>query len=487
VSTRRLLLIAAIVLGIVLAGIGYLNVQQIAHVSTAFSVVSEHSSPAANTLAEMRSASNKLVLDTRNLMLSRILEGESASAEQDKEIEEINEVKENIETQIASYNSLLEGDEEAAFASDLEQRTEALFALSDKAAALDVADQTEVREINEQLETSLESLDEALGKAIDTEQAQITEEDTLADTSTSNATILAIVSAAAAVVLISVLFFVVIRQLARQEQQEQQERELMRQTNAALQVARDEALAASQMKSDFLASMSHELRTPLNAILNFNEMVATGVVGEINEEQKELLTISLDSAQHLLELINDVLDMSKIQAGMLTLFREENINLKEEIQSVALTSVALMNGKSIMFNTDVDPDLPPISGDKRRIRQILLNLLSNAIKFTPSLGSVTLKAAEHDGEVIFTVSDTGPGVAEEDQDLIFEPFIQTVKGIKHGGGTGLGLPISKWLTEAHGGRIWIESEPGKGAVFQVALPVAPVSVASVSGGNGSHA
>lgn len=225
-----------------------------------------------------------------------------------------------------------------------------------------------------------------------------------------------------------------------------------------------------QMKSQFLASMSHELRTPLNAILNFTEFVSLGMLGEVNDKQKDALGKSLDSAKHLLALINDVLDMSKIEAGMMKLFIEENIDITPELHALIATGQTLLKDKDVVMIADIDTDLPRIVGDKRRIRQILLNLLSNACKFTEK-GSVTLRVKKRQDELLFAIIDTGPGIPLADQTIIFEPFRQTEHGIKHAGGTGLGLPITQKLVEAHGGKLWLESDVGRGASFYLTLPI----------------
>lgn len=226
------------------------------------------------------------------------------------------------------------------------------------------------------------------------------------------------------------------------------------------------------VKSQFLASMSHELRTPLNAVLNFTELTAKGYLGPVNERQEDALEKAVDSGRHLLSLINDILDISKIEAGQLKLLIDKEINLNQELDTVVASAESLLAEKAdrINFIKDIDPELPCVVGDKRRIRQILLNLLSNAVKFTDE-GSITLSAKHRDEEILFVVSDTGPGIGQEDRDLIFEPFKQTEKGIVHAGGTGLGLPITQRLVEAHGGRLWVESEVGEGSMFFVAVPV----------------
>jgi signal transduction histidine kinase len=239
---------------------------------------------------------------------------------------------------------------------------------------------------------------------------------------------------------------------------------------AELQIARERAEKSDQIKSAFLASMSHELRTPLNAVINFTRFVVDGDTGPVNAEQTELLTEVVTSAQHLLNLINDVLDMSKIEAGSLNLFIEDNIDLTAVVNSVINTGRGLLRDKPIVLHTDVPAGLPMLRGDRQRILQILLNIMSNACKFTER-GSIHLKVRAEGGEVQLSVTDTGPGIAPDDQTLVFEAFKQTRTGIRQGGGTGLGMPIARSLVEAHGGRIWLTSEPGKGTTFYFTLPV----------------
>ncbi len=223
------------------------------------------------------------------------------------------------------------------------------------------------------------------------------------------------------------------------------------------------------MKSQFLASMSHELRTPMNAIINLVDMVASEMVGPVNEEQKTFLNQSLQSSRHLLHLINDVLDISKIQAGELKLYLESDVNIYEEINTVTKIIMSLIN-TPVQFNEDIDGGIPLITADRRRIRQVLLNLLSNAAKFTDR-GSISLILKKRVDHLLFAVADTGPGIPPSAQAIIFEPFIQTEDGRKKVEGTGLGLPISKNLIEAHGGKLWVESMPGEGSVFYFSLPI----------------
>ncbi len=231
----------------------------------------------------------------------------------------------------------------------------------------------------------------------------------------------------------------------------------------------EELRTLDTMKSQFLASMSHELRTPLNAILNFTEFLHMGMLGPVTDKQKDALAKALSSGRHLLSLINDILDITKIEAGMMRLFIEDDVDLKQELSTVVASANSLVRNKDIAFTQEIEDDLPTIVGDKRRIRQVLLNLLSNAIKFTEQ-GGVKLRVFRHDDRVRFIVEDSGPGIAAEDMPIVFEPFQQTETGIRHAGGTGLGLPITKRLVEAHGGKLWVESEIGAGTTFYVDLP-----------------
>ncbi len=236
------------------------------------------------------------------------------------------------------------------------------------------------------------------------------------------------------------------------------------------QAARHRAEQSDKVKSSFLASMSHELRTPLNAIINFTRYVAKGSQGPVTSEQKETLDEVIDSAKHLLNLINDVLDMSKIEAGSLKLFLEPSVELSALLQTALSSGRALVQDKDVIIESDISADLPTISADRQRLLQILLNIMSNACKFTQH-GSVSVSARPHGDEVIFSIADTGPGIAPEDQEAVFTPFKQTDTGLRQGGGTGLGMPITQSLVQAHGGRIWIESTVGKGSTFFVAIPI----------------
>jgi GAF domain-containing protein len=227
---------------------------------------------------------------------------------------------------------------------------------------------------------------------------------------------------------------------------------------------------ASQHKSQFLANMSHELRTPLNAILGYTELMADGAYGEPSEKMLGILKRLEANGKHLLGLINDVLDLSKIEAGQLVLELSDYC-IQDIAQTVRSTLEPLAADKKLGFKVEVAPLLPPGHGDGRRLTQVLINLVGNAIKFTDT-GEVAIKAEANNGSFHVSVRDTGPGISSADQARLFQEFQQADNAItKKKGGTGLGLAISKRIIEMHGGRIWVESQPGQGSTFAFTLPV----------------
>ncbi len=250
---------------------------------------------------------------------------------------------------------------------------------------------------------------------------------------------------------------------------------------AETQTAREAAERSDQVKSAFLASMSHELRTPLNSVINFTKFVVKGMMGPVTDEQVSTLGEVIDSAKHLLNLINDVLDMSKIESGSLRLFVEDNVSIQAVLDQVVSTGKSLIEERPVQIATDISQNLPPVRGDRQRLLQILLNIMSNACKFTEQ-GQITVRAAQNNGSISISIQDSGPGIAPEDQSLVFEAFKQTNTGLRQGGGTGLGMPISKSLTEAHGGKLWLESTAGQGATFFVELPIQSAQLTPVQTG-----
>jgi GAF domain-containing protein len=227
---------------------------------------------------------------------------------------------------------------------------------------------------------------------------------------------------------------------------------------------------ASQHKSEFLANMSHELRTPLNAIIGFSEVLSDRMFGELNEKQEEYLKDIYASGTHLLSLINDILDLSKIEAGRMEL-ELTDFHLPTALDT-ALTLVRERAGRrSIILQMSVDERLGEVRADERKIRQVVLNLLSNAIKFTPEGGRIEVAAVPKDGLVEISVSDTGVGIAPEDQEKVFEEFRQVGTADKKAEGTGLGLTLCRKFIELHGGKIWVKSQVGEGSTFTFTIPV----------------
>jgi two-component system, NtrC family, sensor kinase len=227
---------------------------------------------------------------------------------------------------------------------------------------------------------------------------------------------------------------------------------------------------ASRHKSEFLANMSHELRTPLNAIIGFSEVLVDRMFGELNEKQDEYLKDIFASGQHLLSLINDILDLSKIEAGRMEL-EVADFDLRSAIDNALILVRERASRRGITLGHSVDERLGPIRGDERKVKQVLLNLLSNALKFTPEGGRIDVSAAEHDGVAEIAVTDTGVGIAPEDQEAVFEEFRQVGSADKKVEGTGLGLALSRKFIELHGGRIWVKSQAGQGSTFTFTLPV----------------
>jgi signal transduction histidine kinase len=227
---------------------------------------------------------------------------------------------------------------------------------------------------------------------------------------------------------------------------------------------------ASKHKSQFLANMSHELRTPMNAILGYTELILDNIYGEAPEKVRAVLERVQSNGRHLLGLINDVLDLSKIEAGQLTLSLND-YSLEDVVQSVFSAVESLATAKKLALKVEAPAVLPPGHGDEHRITQVLLNLVGNAIKFTET-GEVAINASAQNGAFTVAVRDTGPGIAKADQTKIFEEFQQADNSsTRNKGGTGLGLAISKRIVEMHGGRIWVESMEGQGSTFSFTLPV----------------
>ena len=255
----------------------------------------------------------------------------------------------------------------------------------------------------------------------------------------------------------------------------------LRELNRELAAANEKLKEADRLKNEFVATISHELRTPLNSIIGFTKLILNEIDGPLNELQRTDLTAIYTSSQHLLSLVNNVLDFSKIAAGRMELHKEM-LDFREIVVGVMSTTLALVGDKDIELIEEVEEGLPTVYADRVRIRQVILNLMSNAVKFTEE-GSITLRAkriteeVRLDGQrrimpfILCSVTDTGIGVAHKDIPIVFEEFRQLdASTSRQAEGTGLGLPISKRLVEMHGGRLWVESKVGVGSTFSFTLP-----------------
>jgi two-component system, NtrC family, sensor kinase len=240
-----------------------------------------------------------------------------------------------------------------------------------------------------------------------------------------------------------------------------------------IETKRRELEVANRHKDEFLASMSHELRTPLNAIIGFSEVMLERLFGEVNDKQEEYLNDILSSGRHLLSLINDILDLAKIEAGRMEL-EPADFHLPQAIDNALVLVRERAMRRGITLEQSIDPRLGEIKGDERKIKQVMLNLLSNAVKFTPEGGRIDVRAMLTDGVAQVSVADTGVGIAPEDHEAVFEEFRQvgTDYARKHEG-TGLGLALARKFVELHGGTIRVESELGRGATFTFTIPVTP--------------
>lgn len=262
----------------------------------------------------------------------------------------------------------------------------------------------------------------------------------------------------------------IIRDVTERRLNEERLRQVQEAYTRELELRTREMERANRLKSEFLASMSHELRTPLHTIIGFSELLAEQLHGPLNEKQLRFVNHIYRDSLHLLDLINDILDLSKIEAGRLEL-RPEVFDFTEVVKESLSTVQAQAVAKSISIETSVNVP-QAIEADRVRLRQILVNLLSNAVKFTPNGGRVRIEAALDGAFVITSVTDTGVGIPKEEHKAVFDKFHQvghTTKGVREG--TGLGLSITRSLVEQHGGSIWLESEPGRGSRFTFTLPL----------------
>jgi signal transduction histidine kinase len=259
-------------------------------------------------------------------------------------------------------------------------------------------------------------------------------------------------------------------------------RELVR-INRRLREANSEIREADRLKSEFVATISHELRTPLNTIIGFAKFMIKGGAGPLTDLQRTDLSAIYSSGQHLLNLVNDILDLSKIEAGKISL-EKQLLDFHALSAGIMSSAIALIGDRPIELREEIEPDLPPVWADRQRVRQVILNLISNAAKFTDH-GQITLKARlvrdEDSPHVLCAVEDSGIGIRQEDISTVFEAFRQVdSSSARRAQGTGLGLPISRRLVELQGGHMWVESEYGVGSTFYFTLPARPDGKAAVA-------
>ncbi len=256
------------------------------------------------------------------------------------------------------------------------------------------------------------------------------------------------------------------------------------QTRHELAAARQELHEADTLKTEFIATVSHELRTPLNSIIGFAKLLLKQKIGPLNPVQQTDVSLIYDSAQHLLGLVNDILDLSKIEAGKIRLDLDW-ISVEEIVVGVMASTYILIEGKPIELREEIEPNLPKVYVDRSRIRQIVINILSNAAKFTDA-GCITMRIRQitkNDQHfVCFSVKDTGIGIASKDMDKVFEAFRQIDSSTaRRAEGTGLGMPISYRLVTLHGGELWVESQVGHGSTFSFTIPLQPPAVLTERG------
>lgn len=530
ISLRTRLIVSLLAVVVLVGTIYGVNVVQAQATSDEVDELQDSALPILLTLEEMEESSLKMTGEInsygflyREAQLAGDFEGETEDLAGERD--EFFEAYEELVATIDRYEALTSGTQADTWIAEMRSRTNSIYLFSLSvfgSVRLGLNNSTPLEDL-ETVEIRQDQLSAVIDAALDVEEAKLTETNEAIDRRTATTTyVLAGLLVAALAVLATVALGVTngiirpVRQLegaaiairtgnfghrvnlhrqdelgalggafndmaASIQRRDNELRELNHQLEGQLdetQKAREAAERSDEVKSAFLASMSHELRTPLNSIINFTKFVAKGMMGPVNEEQTNTLGEVIDSAKHLLSLINDVLDMSKIESGSLRLFVEENIDMKAVLDNVLSTGKSLIVDRPITIESQVAADLPTIRGDRQRLLQILLNIMSNACKFTEE-GPIQLVACHENGEIKISVKDSGPGIAVEDQPLVFEAFKQTSAGLRQGGGTGLGMPISKNLAEAHGGKLWVESEFGKGATFIVSLPVAYANLTPV--------
>jgi signal transduction histidine kinase len=458
----------------------FLAFRNIRAIQRSYTEISQTDSRQLIALGQVKAAMSEVTREGLSLSLindEAVLSGGADSELTEGEGEELEKAIETFENALATYSATRDAEgeiEEGILAGQIDQAGQHLIGITTTLIEKKEAgvEGDEILALVEELEAAEGAFADVLDEALADEQADLQAGMVKANRSVGVANWLNAIYGAATLILIGQMAFILRRDVRREQAHQEvlaRQNQALAEANAELVIARQRAEEADRVKSQFLASMSHELRTPMNAILSLTKFMRQGVFGPVNDEQVDYLNKVIDSGDHLLSLINDVLDVTKIQSGYLKLFIEEGFDVGRELETITATAEKMLENKPVILTLEIDSNLPLLTCDKRRVRQIFYNLISNAIKFTDE-GSITVKAKRSGNELIFAVVDTGPGIALKEQKLIFDPFVQTETGIKHAGGTGLGLPISRQLAKAHNGRLWVESKPGQGASFFLALP-----------------
>jgi signal transduction histidine kinase len=512
------LIIAFLVITLLVVAQGLTTLQSTQQTTSNFEAIVQHTAPAISGLDKMKAAEAALIQEVFSYSVKSrlgVLAGISMVNNQ-----EIQRFQENWGLMEEGLNEYEAATNQAARSDLIKQlRSSSMNVYQNGLTFLTLSTQIDDAQVLSQAHTTLEDANTAFGDvletALQTESDQLRQLSELSAQSTSQGLALNLLSSACLIATIVGIGFIVIRTVAKPIRELEAAAKQIAQGNYAQRIkvasadeigqmtvtfndmadairkrdlelsqlnttleqrvietqeAKEHAERSDQVKSAFLASMSHELRTPLNSIINFTKFVLKGVMGPVTEKQSETLAKVVESGKHLLDLINNVLDISKIESGSLKLFVEENVNVCEIIQSASATAESLLIEKPVTLKVHLDENLPLITGDRQRILQVMLNLLSNACKFTDT-GYIEISARVQNAEILLAIRDTGPGIPPEDHAAVFEPFKQTETGLRQGAGTGLGMPISKSLVEAHGGRLWLESVPDEGTTFYITLPI----------------